>query len=151
MKILVCVDGSEQSMNAVQKALDIVSDCKTGEVSFIHVLEDIKKSYWLAMGEGYSPSREEMSHLVDLENQKRQEKDTMLKEAARPFEDLGITVERLIRMGHPAHTITTVADQGNFDMIIIGSRGLGGFRKMLLGSVSNAVIQETKRSVLVVK
>ncbi len=53
--------------------------------------------------------------------------------------------------GRPADVIARYAEEGGFDMIAIGSRGLGRLKKLLLGSVSNSVLQEARCSVGVVK
>jgi nucleotide-binding universal stress UspA family protein len=53
--------------------------------------------------------------------------------------------------GHPAETIVRIAEEKPSDMIIIGSRGLGGFAEMLLGSVSNYVAHHANCPVLVVR
>lgn len=47
--------------------------------------------------------------------------------------------------------IPEVAEEGGFDLIVIGRRGISGTDKLFLGSVSNAVLQQAKTSVLVVK
>lgn len=48
-------------------------------------------------------------------------------------------------------SLTTYAESHNVDLIIIGSRGLGGFKKLLLGSVASGVSQHSKCPVLIVK
>lgn len=56
-----------------------------------------------------------------------------------------------LKEGHVADAIAETAKERGIDMIIMGNRGRSGLKKLLLGSVSNAVIQETQSSVLVVK
>ncbi len=75
----------------------------------------------------------------------------MLEEATAKFKEKGIEPHTILEEGHASHTISRIADEGDYDMVIMGNRGLGGLKKIFLGSVSNAVIQETKASVLVVK
>jgi nucleotide-binding universal stress UspA family protein len=48
-------------------------------------------------------------------------------------------------------SLTTYAESHNVDLIIIGSRGLGGFKKLLLGSVASGVSQHSKCPVLIIK
>ncbi|RQD67502.1 MAG: universal stress protein [Tindallia sp. MSAO_Bac2] len=151
MKMLVCIDGSEQSQKAVNKAIELAEAYKLKEVSLIHVYESAQRSYWLASAEGYSPSPEDLKRLQRMQTNVLDHRKNMMDEAAIEFEKIGIDVEMIVEEGHPSHTIARIADDGNYDMVILGSRGLGGLKKIFLGSVSNAVIQETKASVLVVK
>ena len=75
----------------------------------------------------------------------------MLLEAKKFFTEQIIEVKTIFKEGHPAQTIAEVANEEGYDMIVIGSRGLGGLKKLFLGSVSNAVLQEATTSVLIVK
>ena len=151
MKMLVCIDGSEQSQKAMNKAMDLAKAYELNEVSLIHVYESTQKSYWLASGEGYAPSQEDLERLQRMQTKILDQRKKMMDEAAIEFEKVGIDVEMILEEGHPSNTIAKVADDGNYDLVVLGSRGLGGLKKIFLGSVSSAVIQETKASVLVVK
>ena len=76
----------------------------------------------------------------------------ILSKASKFFKDKNIKSHTILKEGHPSHTIVNVAKDGDFDMIVMGRRGLGGLQKFFLGSVSNAVVQEAENcSVLVVK
>jgi len=65
----------------------------------------------------------------------------------------GIAIQTKILKGHPGRLVANYANQKNngIDLVVIGSRDLGGIREVLLGSVSNFVIHKCKVSVLVVK
>jgi nucleotide-binding universal stress UspA family protein len=54
-------------------------------------------------------------------------------------------------VGRPDEVITRLAEEEGFDLIVVGSRGLGGFKRLLLGSVSERVAQQAKESVLIVR
>ncbi len=56
-----------------------------------------------------------------------------------------------LKQGDPATTVVEHAEETQSDLIIVGSRGMGGFKEMLLGSVSHHIIQHSKIPVLVVK
>ncbi|MNY55760.1 Stress response protein NhaX [compost metagenome] len=64
-------------------------------------------------------------------------------------EGLNATVELL--QGSPAEVILNYAKEQGVDVIVIGSRGLGGIREFVLGSVSHNVVQSARIPVLVVK
>ena len=53
--------------------------------------------------------------------------------------------------GHDAKEIVDFAQKGKFDLFVIGARGRGTIKQMLLGSVSNAVVHSSKIPVLIVK
>ncbi len=53
--------------------------------------------------------------------------------------------------GHPAEAIVNLARLRNCDLIVMGSRGLGTFKELLLGSVSDKVVRRASCPVLVVR
>ena len=147
MKILVCTDGSKYSQKALEEASVIVKGCNVNEVAIIHVYEKFD-SFPISV-EG-NIEQTEINRLVMEEYKKKGEK--ILSEALKFIEGKNIKARTILKKGHPADTIISVAQEEGFDMIVIGSRGLGGLKKLFLGSVSNAIIQEVNNcSVLVVK
>ena len=141
MKILLCTDGSKYSQKALEEASVIVKGCNVNEVAIIHVHER------------YDPLPtipNESIRWIMQEHKKEGEK--ILSEALKLLKGKNIKARTILKEGHPADTILRLAHEEGFDMIVIGSRGLGGLKKLFLGSVSNAIIQEAINcSVLVVK
>ena len=141
MKILLCTDGSKFSQKALEETVVIAKGCNVNEVAIIHVHER------------YDPLPtipNESIRWIMQEHKKEGEK--ILLEALKIFEGKNIKAHTILKEGRPADTIVRVAREEGFDMIVIGSRGLGGLKKLFLGSVSNAIIQEVVNcSVLVVK
>lgn len=150
MKMLVCVDGSKQSMKAVEEAVKIAGGCNINDVSIIHVCES--KLDWQAIPHEGSVSKEDMEriqnyiHQCDYDNNQK-----VLLEAKDIFANNNIEAKTIFKEGHPAQTIADTANEEGYDMVVIGSRGLGGLKQLFLGSVSNAVIHEVKSNVVVVK
>jgi nucleotide-binding universal stress UspA family protein len=62
----------------------------------------------------------------------------------------GKVTSRLL-IGKPGDAIIAEASEGRFNLIVIGDRGLGGLKELLLGSVSHQVVNESTIPVLVVK
>jgi len=62
-----------------------------------------------------------------------------------------LTVTTEILVGQPVEVILAQAKQWHADLIVLGSRGLGGFKRFLLGSTSQAVVQQAPCSVLLVR
>lgn len=153
MKILVCVDGSEHSKKAVEKAAVIAEGCNVNEVTIIHVDEG-KMNFSTAArgGEGYALSVIDTDRVKEMVEEHKEERNKLLQEALNVFEAKDIKARTMLKEGHPSLTIVKVAAEEEFDMIVIGSRGFGGLKKLFLGSVSNAIVQEAKNcSVVVVK
>ena len=149
MKILVCFDGSKESLKAVDEALKIADGCKVNEVSVIHVYENkFPLPFW---GEDYHPTQEELDAFKEGTERFKEKSYNKLLEVAKIFEAKNLKVNTIFKEGHPAETITKVALEEGSDMVVLGSRGLSGLKKLFLGSVSNAVLQEIKTNVLIVK
>jgi len=73
---------------------------------------------------------------------------------ARYADDLrgrGLEVEAVVREGYPASVIVDEATERHADLIVIGTRGLSGFKHLLLGSIAERVVQKAPCAVLTVK
>lgn len=135
-RILVPIDSSEIAERAMQEAIKVN---RFGEAE-VHVLyvADINK---LAINAYLSGN-------VLLEIGKAGER--ILNAAVEKFPE-SMKVVKVYRTGDPAETITEYTKEINADLIIMGSRGLGLVRGVLLGSVSKYVLERTKCPVLIVK
>lgn len=145
MKILVCTDGSEHSQKALAEASKIAGGCNADEVAIIHVYENSPTYY------SEAASLSQIERIGELEKQHKEERKKILSAALKFFAEKNIKASAIFEEGHPAEVITGVASAGGFDMIIIGSRGRGGLKKLFLGSVSGAVVHEASANVLTVK
>jgi nucleotide-binding universal stress UspA family protein len=148
MKILVCVDGSDQSVKALQEAVKVAKGYNIEKISVIYVYESRRAAYY---GEVGFPTNEILAYYRDLEEQEKENGKKILARAVEILENKNLKTETFFRQGHPVSSIAQVVADEGFDLVIMGSRGLGGLKKMLLGSVSNAVLQEVSASVYIVK
>ena len=149
MKMLVCTDGSKQSLKAIDAAAVIAAGCNIHEVSIVHVYENtLILPFW---GEVYHVSKEDSERFMELEEREKEKRKEVLSEAEKLFNQKNIKVKKIFKEGHPALTIAKTAAEEGAELVVIGSRGLGGLKKLILGSVSNAVMQEVKCNVLIVK
>jgi len=150
MKILVCTDGSKYSQKAIREASVIAEGCQANEVAIIHVHDYNSAKMYPYANLGMNP--EYMERLQKISAEDKAECRKKLSESKKIFKDKNIKVRTMLKEGPVSDTIVKVAQKEGFDMIVVGSRGMGGLKKMFLGSVSNAIIQEAKNcSVLVVK
>ena len=121
-KILVPVDGSVGGCKAVDEALFFAEKCDA-ELDFVYVASNINKDI--------------PSHLV----------------FDRIWEKIpeNMKATRHVETGNVPKAILKIADSEKSDMIIMGSRGLGLLKGVLIGSVSQKVIEEAKIPVMVIK
>ena len=75
----------------------------------------------------------------------------MLQDGVEFFIDYNFKLFTLAKKGNPAKQILEEIQNGDYDLMIIGSRGLGPFTRAVMGSVSHKVVNDSKISVLVVK
>ncbi|MBQ9376918.1 MAG: universal stress protein [Schwartzia sp.] len=135
-KILVPVDGSESSERALSRAIEIASAMDSTLV-FLFVANVNQ----LAINACLSGA------VLDA-LQKTGEAILSHAEEAAPK---NVTTERMLETGSPAPVILDAAETTNADLIIMGSRGLGLVKGVLLGSVSQYVVENAKCAVMVVK
>jgi nucleotide-binding universal stress UspA family protein len=77
--------------------------------------------------------------------------DTVLSRAARRAEEKGVKPETHARESDPASAIIEVADAQKADLIVVGSRGLSGIQRFLMGSVSSKVSAHAHTNVMIVR
>ena len=63
----------------------------------------------------------------------------------------GVEVETMLREGHVVQEIVRAAEEGKFDLIAMGARGISKIKELILGSVSDGVIRNAPCPVLVTK
>ncbi|AWB09917.1 Nucleotide-binding universal stress protein, UspA family [Thermodesulfobium acidiphilum] len=138
MKILVAVDGTKYSREAVLWAVKIAKKEKDAKIIALYVERQLSR-------EDYLLSDDE----IDLKIEKKAN-DIFVKS----FEDIdieGVEVERIVERGSPASKILDVSDREDVDLIVVGNRSRSGISNFFLGSVSDKVFTYSVRPVLVVK
>ena len=76
---------------------------------------------------------------------------TLLSEAQQVVREAGFEAQLLEPSGDPAQTIERIAQDGEYDMVVVGSRGLGAVSRFLQGSVSEHVATHAKTTVVVAR
>jgi nucleotide-binding universal stress UspA family protein len=130
-KILVPVDGSDSSVIAVNVAAELAMK-NEGSITLLYVVRQYLVQY-PGTNTGYdSPELNAPAGAVELG-----------KEVLRKIKELitvaDIAVETEIAYGNPANVIVFSAKKGEYDLIVMGSRGIGGLTGSLIGSVSQSV------------
>lgn len=142
-KILVPVDGSSQSLSAVQHAIKLALVSRAS-VTLFHVLQDIPL---------FSDERTEDRIGIDrnaLMSRQRTKAQEMLDKLKESYSDQELKIHTSVVTGSPAKEITKKAKIEGFDVIVIGSRGLGKIPGILMGSVSNKVCRGVDCPVIVI-
>jgi nucleotide-binding universal stress UspA family protein len=144
-KILVTLDGSKSADRALDFALDLATKY-SAEVVLISVFDAPSVSL-LAPGIVFAPTST-AKYLEEL----RSFHEKVLSEALKKAKRLaGLKVSKKLLQGRAVDKIVETAKEGGFDLIVIGSRGLGGIKGFVLGSISDRVADEAPCPVLIVK
>jgi len=123
IRILVGYDDSLQSKKALKEAITIAKHFS----GFIKVVTVYEKG-------------------------KKKEAEVAILEVAQRLEQEEVAHDTLLVLGsNPADTLVIMAKQENFELIVVGSRGLGHKVSILLGSVSKQVVSNAYCNVLVIK
>ena len=142
MKLLVAVDGSPPALSAVTDAIDLLKllAVTPNSISLISVHDDIVLRRVEAFV-GHDAIADYLLERSELE----------LEPAIELLDAAGIKAEVLIRTGHVAHELVEASKAGHFDLIVLGSKGRGAIRDLIIGSVAQRVLAMAPGPVLLVK
>jgi nucleotide-binding universal stress UspA family protein len=131
-KILVAYDGGQPAGRALDLAAELAQrfEAKIGVVSVVPV----------------HPGRSPVDPWDD-----RAVHTAELAQARRILAEQGIEAVLYEPEGDPAHTIEQIADEGGYDTVVVGSRGLGVLSRALQGSVSEHVVTHSTATVIVAR
>ncbi len=135
VKVLVAYDGSEQAGRALDWAAHMARDGST--VAVIGVAPTLAASPRIA--DAVDPRSDVVAHRRQLD------------EAVAILAASGVTAETLLKIGNPAEEIITAAQDGGFDVILVGIRGMGAVERFLIGSVADRLVRYATVPVLVVR
>ena len=153
-KILVAQDGSESSQRAAQAALELAEKLKA-DLVVLHAISSPTSYYHstIASPTGMSlpaPSQHEIDAYYAYA---RKVALGIVGETESKAKKQGIHVKTEIpeTVSSIVETIVNHASKENVDLVVVGTRGLGGFKKLLLGSVSSGIVSHAHCPVLIVR
>lgn len=135
-KILVPLDGSRSSFKALDEAIYIARQCNS-TITGLSVIS-VYPQNWAEIAN-------------PLKTRLFKDAEEMMCKAEAISARKGIEFHKKVVYGDAKSDIVDFAVRKKFDVIVIGARGLGPLRNLLLGSVSNSVLHRSKTPVLVVK
>jgi nucleotide-binding universal stress UspA family protein len=146
-RILVPTDGSGTARKAAEYAFGLASMCR----ATVTLLTVVDKSAFV--GRPSVPASDDDKHIAEpLEDYLREAAEVDMGRLEDLGKARGVATKKVIRYGQASEEIIREAETSNTDLIVMGSHGRSGLRAVLLGSVTNAVIQhDTKVPVLLVR
>ena len=148
MKILVAVDGSEESMLAADCAIDMA---KKNNVELIALNVIHSQKYLYSPAYAWRPVIPSTTNSI-IKNQEEEAQRwlAIVREKANDNK-IKLRMEFIIDPMSIVGAIVEYAERENIDLLVIGSRGLTGFKKLLIGSVASGVVTYAHCPVMVVK
>ncbi|HET6669667.1 MAG TPA: universal stress protein [Pyrinomonadaceae bacterium] len=152
LRILLCLDGSRASQQTLT-ALTTYFNTESAEVTLMHVVE----TPWINLGlerdwfDQGGETREQKSSEIQLEEDLQNEANEIIEDARDQLTRHGLDVTTVIAEGNPATEVLGQAEQGEYDLIVLGASGATDMKHRMLGSVSAKVTAQAPCSVVVVK
>ena len=147
-KMLIPIDGSSESKNAVAQALEIAKKCGS-EMTLISVVDVEPDVTYTELGVVIPV--EYISMRDSLIKIKKESVGKMLDTVIAGMDCGAVPISKIIKDGDAHHEIIEVAKSGGYDLIVMGHRGLNPIKRFLVGSVAKRVIEDAPCSVMIVK
>jgi nucleotide-binding universal stress UspA family protein len=136
-KILLATDGSEHSKRAAENAINIAKCSPNSKIEVVYVIDHDKAKSEVLINWN-------TADIADKRKERMKDVEKMAKES-------GVSYEIKVLHGEPGPSIVEYANKNQFDIVIIGSRGLNTLQEFVLGSVSHKVAKRANCPVLIVK
>jgi nucleotide-binding universal stress UspA family protein len=155
-KVLIALDSSQGAWGAVEYVAEAFGQTPGVQITLLNVLSGLPPAFW---DDGHILEEKEKASRQQLVAswQKEQEKkwQGLVKKAHERLTKAGVAKDAVVNQFKPkdydvAEDILSAAAAGNFDTIVMGRRGLGLAKTLVLGSVTNKVVQGAKNCVVTV-
>ena len=153
-KILVPYDGSKYAEKAINKAVNLAKLIRGSEIIILNVIEEIltpplvfpTRIRHFKTGEDTTLS----TYFRDLQTDMRYKMINTLEKIKQKYKN-SVKIRTVVLVGSAEDKIVDFANRQNVDLIVMGSRGLKGMSRWLMGSVSRNVSEKAKCSVMIVR
>jgi nucleotide-binding universal stress UspA family protein len=139
-RILLATDGSKEAELAASTAADLAK----GTGSELHLVT-------VALEYPYVYAYYDVRHPAEVERHRQEAQKILDQQVDRVVEAGGSGAKAHVSMGVPDEEIVVLAEELGADLVVVGSRGLGGMHRTLMGSVSDSVVRHAHCPVLVVR
>jgi nucleotide-binding universal stress UspA family protein len=144
MKILLAIDDSKFSQAALRMLLTQNNPRKTA-VRVLHIVEPIEAPYYPELSTPYP------INLADINKGRVKEGRKLVEGALKKLRTAGFQAQGTVKSGHVRTLAVDIAGKWRADLIVVGSHGRKGLKKLLLGSVSDHVARHAPCSVQIVR
>lgn len=135
-KILVALDGSKNSFRALRVAIQLAKQTRAS-ITGISVIQTFPTEMGMMITTSGKIQSKHYKHVTGIA------KAICTKKKAKFC--------MVIKFGEEGREIVSFAQKNNFDIIVMGSRGMGKWKEVFLGSTSNYVVHKSKIPVLIIK
>lgn len=143
MRLLLAIDGSDCSAPPVRA----ITTRPWPPGSEIRILTVIENQY----PAGFVPEAPLVTDFAAVQKAQRDKAEAVIERARQIVDTAGLPVSTRIRTGVPGQEIVDEAGEWRADLIVVGSHGRTGLRRILMGSVAQYVVQHALCSVEVVR
>jgi nucleotide-binding universal stress UspA family protein len=147
-KILVAVDGSKPSLNAGNEAIDVAKKYQAELIALYVIPSDIRYDQVDGVDTPGIPRPVKGIVMTAMQGGQKYVDEVKLKATES---NVSVGTDVVISTDSVVKTIVEYAEEKNIDLIVIGSKGMSGLKRMLLGSIASGVVTYAECPVLVVK
>jgi nucleotide-binding universal stress UspA family protein len=151
--ILVPHDGSKYAEKALNKAVSLAKVMKDSEITILNIMEEIPippALFTTRVRHHKTGDTTLPTYFRDLQTDMRHKMISTLEEKKQKYKN-SVRIRTAVLVGRPEHKIVEFANRHNVDLIVMGSRGLKGISRWVMGSVSRTVSERAKCTVMIVK
>ncbi|XP_076942984.1 uncharacterized protein LOC143613043 [Bidens hawaiensis] len=164
LRVMVAIDESDASLYALKWTLDhlfknaatdtareqvreVEPDPEQGMVTVVHVVQPFERYTFPAEPSMYTST----AMIESVRKAQQQNAAQLLSRAFQLCKEIKIKSETLILEGDPKEIICRAVEEMHFDLLVVGSRGLGAIKRALLGSISDFCAHHARCPILIVK
>ena len=140
---LIAFDGSENAMRAIDEVLNTMDTSKL-HVHLLYACEPVQINE-------VAFNKEPLLDMLSIKKAREEAGLTLLTPTKKRLASAGIAFDAHVLSGNPAEIITDFSREHHCDLIVMGTRGMGAIKNLLLGSVASKVIHLTEKPLLLVK
>lgn len=137
--VLVPVDGSDNSYRALDAAL-LLSEKLGSNITVLNVMEQVPITH--------VESEKLLGELLEAYKKENQE---ILSKCSKIATEKGLSIKTRLLQGNPASVILDYSKKEKVDLVVMGSRGMGKFKQLILGSVSSKIVHHSPCAILLIR